>query len=251
MPANERPSRRQVVAAGLAGCAATAAAVSHRAAAAAEAVEPFIASGDVVLFQGDSITDAGRDFSQAAANLQPAMGAGYAWMAASHLLVERPADGLKAFNRGISGNKVFQLAERWDADCLALRPDVVSILIGVNDLWHRRNGDYDGNLETYQADYRRLLERTKDALPAVKLVLAEPFVLMCGAVDASFREELAGFQETVRDLARDFSARLVRYQAAFDAAVGLAPADHWAADGVHPSPFGAALMAHAWLRAAA
>ncbi len=93
-----------------------------------------VRNGDVILFQGDSITDAGRSREQAALpNNQAALGSGYAWLAASELLVDRPKAELKIFNRGISGNKVYQLAERWQADCLELKPNLLSILIGVND----------------------------------------------------------------------------------------------------------------------
>lgn len=94
-----------------------------------------IGKNDRILFQGDSITDAGRSRSKAdLANDQAALGNGYAWLAGAGLLVGRPEDGLKVFNRGVSGNKVFQLAERWEVDCLQLKPDVLSILIGVNDI---------------------------------------------------------------------------------------------------------------------
>src|SRR6267378_2689227 len=142
-----------------------------------------IRKGDVVLFQGDSITDAGRGREKAGTpNEQPGLGSGYAWLAAAELLVDHPTEQLKVFNRGISGNKVFQLADRWQADCLDLKPNVLSILIGVNDLWHKLDGKYDGTVEIYERDYRALLERTRKALPKVKFVICEPFVLRCGAV---------------------------------------------------------------------
>ena len=96
-------------------------------------------------------------------------------MAAARLLVDHADDKLKIYNRGISGNKVYQLAERWQADCLDLKPDVVSILIGVNDLWHKREGSYDGTVEKYETDYLALLNRTKEDIPKVNLVGANPF----------------------------------------------------------------------------
>ncbi len=99
------------------------------------------------------------------------------------MLVDSPAAGLKIFNRGVSGNKVYQLAERWQADCLDLKPNVLSILIGVNDYWHKHKHNYDGTLEKYEGDYRALIKRTKDALPEVRLILCEPFTLKVGAVD--------------------------------------------------------------------
>src|SRR5262245_23577905 len=98
-------------------------------------------SGDTILFQGDSITDAGRSREQAGlVNDQRALGSGYAWLASAELLVDHPKSDFKIYNRGISGNKVFQLADRWQQDCLDLKPNLLSILIGVNDIWHTLNG---------------------------------------------------------------------------------------------------------------
>ena len=99
--------------------------VTTEAVAASRGKEALVAKNDVVLFQGDSITDAGRSRDKGktdVANNQPGLSNGYAWLAAAALLVDRPADGLRIFNRGISGNKVFQLADRWQADCLAEAP---------------------------------------------------------------------------------------------------------------------------------
>jgi lysophospholipase L1-like esterase len=187
-----------------------------------------IESNDVVLFQGDSITDAGRNRKAGTEpNNQAGLGSGYAWLAAAQLLTGRPKDGLKVFNRGISGHKVFQLAERWQRDCLDLKPNVLSILIGVNDIWHSLNGGYQGTVEIYERDYRALLERTQKALPQVGLVICEPFVLRCGAVNDKWFPE---------------------FQTMFDTAIQYAPPEHWAKDGVHPSPAGASLMAHTWLK---
>ena len=119
------------------GAAGLAAATSAEAAPWFSPGRNLITKGEVILFQGDSITDAGRSRDRektSAPNNQPGLGNGYAWLAAAELLVGRPDDELKIFNRGISGHKVFQLAERWQADCLDLKPDVLSILIGVNDI---------------------------------------------------------------------------------------------------------------------
>lgn len=211
-----------------------------------------VTEADVVLFQGDSITDAGRKKGgEPVPNDQAAMGSGYAWLAAADLLVDNPDWGLKVFNRGISGNKVYQLAERWDADCLALNPNVLSILIGVNDIWHTLNGNYNGTLDKYKNDYLALLERTRKALPKVKLVICEPFVLRCGAVNDKWFPEFDHYRAAAKEVADAFHATFVPFQAMFDEAVKYAPPAHWAADGVHPTPSGASLMAHTWLRTAA
>jgi len=211
-----------------------------------------VAKGNVILFQGDSITDAGRSREQAGTpNQQPGLGNGYAWLAAAELLTERPGQGLKIFNRGISGHKVFQLAERWDADCLDLKPDVLSILIGVNDIWHKLTGNYNGTVEVYERDFLQLLARTRKALPKVKLVVCEPFVLRCGAVTDKWFPEFDLFRAAAKRVASAHKAVFIPFQTMFDEAVKYAPAEHWAKDGVHPSSAGAALMAHTWLRLAA
>ena len=209
-----------------------------------------VGKNDAVLFQGDSITDAGRSRnpeSTGRPNNQPGLGNGYAWLAAMELLVDRPADGLKMFNRGNSGNQVYQLAERWQADCLDLRPDVLSILIGVNDIWHTIEGGYQGTVEIYERDYCALIERTKKALPKVRLVICEPFVLRCGAVTDKWFPEFDKYRASARRVAEKNHAAFVPFQAMFDEAGNYAPAQHWAGDGVHPSPEGAALMANFWL----
>lgn len=216
--------------------------------------ERLIAKHDVILFQGDSITDAGRSRDKGktdVANNQPGLGNGYVWLAASQLLVDRPADELRIFNRGISGHKVFQLAERWQADCLDLKPDLLSILIGVNDFWHTQDPKlgYNGTVEIYERDYHALVARTKQALPKVRLVVCEPFVLRCGAVKDSWLPEFAKYRAAAKRVADKHRATFVPFQAMFDAAAKFAPPEHWAADGVHPSGAGAALMAHFWLKA--
>ena len=210
---------------------------------------PLIEPGDTILFQGDSITDAGRNRALSEPNSFAALGTGYAWLAAAQLLIDAPAAGLKIHNRGISGNKVYQLVERWQADCLDLEPDVLSILIGVNDFWHKHKHGYEGTTENYESDYRALLQRTKDALPGVKLVLCEPFVLKVGAVDDTWFPEFDEYRAAARRVAEEAKATFVPFQTFFDRAVKLAPAEHWAADGVHPTVHGAALMAHGWLKA--
>jgi lysophospholipase L1-like esterase len=200
-----------------------------------------------ILFQGDSITDAGRSREHAGEpNSQPALGNGYAWLAASQLLVDMPDRDLKIFNRGISGNKVFELADRWQADCLDLKPDGLSILIGVNDFWHMFNGKYDGTLEKYETDYHALVKQTKDALPDVRLLICEPFVLRCGAVNDKWFPAFDEYRAAARRVAEEAGAAFVEFQAMFDKASKIAPPERWAADGVHPTADGAALMAHAW-----
>ncbi|TWT86269.1 GDSL-like Lipase/Acylhydrolase [Pseudobythopirellula maris] len=245
--------RRDLIRSGLQLGAAAAATglIAPRAASAAEATSSggLIADGATVLFQGDSITDAGRKRDHKEPNQHATLGDGYALIAATQTLVARPEAAIEFHNRGVSGNKVHQLADRWQEDCLDLKPDVVSILIGVNDIWHWLNGHYDGTVETYRDDYRKLLDRTREELPGMKLVICEPFVLKTGAVTDKWFPTFDGFRETAREIADDYADVWVPFQSVFDKAAEVAEAKQWLRDGVHPSPYGAALMADAWLRA--
>ena len=221
-----------------------AAAVSALAPAARSAALP---KGGTLLFQGDSITDAGRTRDRLEPNDARGFGRGYPFLIASRLLDERAADGLQIYNRGISGNKVPDLDARWDVDCLDLKPDTLSILIGVNDLWHKLNDRYDGTVETYEEGFTALLERTKKALPDVRLVICQPFVLRCGAVNDSWFPEFDQRKAAAERVAKKAGATWVPFQEMFDQAVKRAAPEHWAADGVHPSMAGHHLMAQTWL----
>jgi lysophospholipase L1-like esterase len=205
--------------------------------------------GDVILFQGDSITDAGRNREAKEANSIKALGNGYAFLAAADLMNTFAAKSLKIYNKGISGNKVYQLADRWQTDCLDLKPAVLSILIGVNDYWHKHNGNYDGTAEIYERDFRALLERTTAALPDVKLVICEPFaVLGCRAVDGTWFPEFDQYRASARKLAGEFNAIFIPYHDIFAKASKIAPPTYWTGDGVHPSIAGAKLMDEAWMK---
>ncbi len=204
--------------------------------------------GSIILFQGDSITDAGRNRDDVDFNSVTALGSGYAFLTGAALLEEYANLDLKILNRGISGNKVYQLAERWDNDCLDLKPQIISILIGVNDIWHKLNGDYYGTVDIYRTDYIALLERTKSALPDVKLIICEPFAVPgVKAVDEKWYPEFYGYQRAAREIASKFGAAFIPLQKIYDEAQRKAPGSYWTPDGVHPSIAGAQLMAMAWL----
>lgn len=200
-----------------------------------------------ILFQGDSITDAGRDRPRAEPNDAAAMGSGYAYLAMSRLLADRPDLELQVYNRGISGNRVPDLKARWASDCLDLKPDVLSILIGVNDQWHKLDGRYAGSVRDYEVGYRELLEATLSARPALVIVLCEPFVLRCGAVTERWFPEFTERRAAAQLLAREFALPMVPFQSVFERALSTARPEYWAADGVHPTAAGHQLMADAWL----
>ena len=205
---------------------------------------------DLVLFQGDSITDCGRDRERTEANIPESMGAGYAGQAASRIAAQRPNDDLKFHNRGIGGNRVCHLVERWQADCLDLKPDVLSILIGVNDAASIVRGDYGGGVDKYDRDYRDLLQRTRDALPDVRLILCEPFVLCCGNVDDTWLPTLNEVRAVARKHAEAFGAIFVPFQEVLNEALEQAPPLAWTSDGVHPTIAGHDRLARAWIQAA-
>ncbi|RYY23373.1 MAG: twin-arginine translocation signal domain-containing protein [Sphingobacteriaceae bacterium] len=207
-----------------------------------------LAERNTFLFQGDSITDAGRRKEDMNPNNPAALGSGYAMIAGSEILFKNAEKNLKVYNKGISGNKVYQLAERWDADCLNLKPDVLSILIGVNDYWHKHDGKYNGTISIYKNDYKALLEHTRKALPNVKLIIAEPFAVPdVKAVDKTWYPDFPEYQQAAREMAQNFDAVFIPLQSVFDKAIKTAPGSYWTADGVHPTLAGAQLMAHSWM----
>lgn len=202
--------------------------------------------GATILFQGDSITDAKRDRKILNSNDRTALGLGYPFLLASALLADHPEMDLNIYNRGISGHKVPDLAARWQSDTVDLKPRVLSILVGVNDIWHKLNGKYDGTVADYETGYRALLEQTLEQIPNVQIIVCEPFVLRCGAVDDRWFPEFDSRRAVARKLAQEFNLTLVGFQEMFDRAVKAAPAEYWAADGVHPTLAGHALMAKTW-----
>ena len=208
------------------------------------------ADGTVVLFQGDSITDTGRDRGVADPNAARALGSGYPLLVASAALAAHPDRGLRFYNRGISGNKVPDLAARWAADTVALAPDVLSILIGVNDFWHTLTGGYTGTVDDYEHQYAALLDDTGRALPRARLIVLEPFVLRCGAVDERWFPEFDRRRAAAERIAQRAGATFVELQRVFDDLARKSTPQYWAADGVHPTPAGHAVIAERWRRAA-
>jgi lysophospholipase L1-like esterase len=211
-------------------------------------VQAMLESGQRIVFQGDSITDAGRMRAAAAPNSPELLGQGYAGLCAWRLLADYPGLGLEIHNRGVSGNRVPDLDARWQHDCLALKPHLLSVLIGVNDLWHRLEGRAGGSIREYEQQYRTLVERTREALPDVRLVLCEPFTLRCGVVNRRWFPEFDELRAAAERVAVACGAIWVPFQSVFDDAVnaGTDPS-YWAGDGVHPTPWGHQLLADAWL----
>lgn len=195
--------------------------------------------GDIVLFQGDSVTDCGRD-----RDVFESLGGGY-----PALVAERyEGKSMRFVNRGISGNRVVDLEGRWQEDCIDLQPTVVSILIGINDTWRRYDRNDPTSTEDYAQGYRRLLEAVRAGTKA-QLVLMDPFVLPVPEDRRNWREDLNPRIDVVRDLAREFGATYVPLDGVFAQASTRRPCTDWAADGVHPTPLGHSLIADAWVKA--
>jgi lysophospholipase L1-like esterase len=198
---------------------------------------------DHVLFYGDSITDAGRRAEQ---NNNQGLGHGYAAITAALLGARHAEMNLRFTNMGISGNRVYDLEDRLEADLLDHAPDVVSVLIGINDTWRRYDRDVVSPVDEFDACYRRILERIRERLGA-RLVICEPFLLPTPPDRAAWREDLDPRIEAVRAIASDFGATLIAFDEFFAAAAQRRRPDYWLPDGVHPSPAGHALMAEAWI----
>jgi lysophospholipase L1-like esterase len=196
-----------------------------------------------ILFQGDSITDGNRGRSEDPNHI---LGHGYVFIIAAKYGAAFPERNLTFLNRGVSGNKVTDLEKRWQKDTLDLKPDLISVLIGVNDNDHVP-------FDQYEQVYDRLLTDTEAANPEIRLVLCEPFTLPVGGKKGEHWEAwstgIKQRQAIVARLAQKHHAALVHFQRAFDATCAKAPPEHWIWDGVHPTYSGHQIMADEWERA--
>jgi lysophospholipase L1-like esterase len=204
-----------------------------------------IQSNSRIVLYGDSITDAGR-----ARDAEPNqnLGNGYANAVASQLNSEFPQWNLEFWNRGISGNRVYDLEERLEADVLVLKPTLVSILIGINDTWRRYDSGLLSPVEEFQASLNRIVEKLQGN--GAQVLLLEPFLLPVPEDRRAWREDLNPRIEAVRDVARQHSLRLVPLDGLFAAASAQRESAFWLPDGVHPSAPGHALIARHWVEAA-
>ncbi len=200
-----------------------------------------------IVFFGDSITDMGRDRNTDKTTY--ALGEGYVFLAAGELLKKDPA-GYEILNRGIAGDRVPDLYARIKRDVWNAEPDVLSILVGINDVWHECNGN-GVEIDRYEKVYRMTIEDTLKKLPEIKIILCEPFVLRCAATEADFdvMSEVREYAEVVKKLAEEYGLTFVPLQKKFDEAAAKYGAEKFLHDGVHPDVAGAKLIADAWLEA--
>lgn len=185
-----------------------------------------------ILFQGDSITDAGRnreDFF--------GLGNGYPYFVGSRLALEHPGE-YRCINRGVSGDRSVDVYARMKIDIVNLKPDVMTLLVGINDVWHELMNGNGVDAAKYRRIYRMLLEEVRQELPNLRILLLEPFVLKGSATTehlAYFKDEVSQRAAAVRELAEEFRLTFVPLQQDLDRLEGLAPEGYWLMDGVHPT----------------
>lgn len=203
-----------------------------------------------ILFQGDSITDAGRN-REAAFNL----GTGYPLLVGAELGLENPGE-YRFYNRGIGGNRVVDMYARIKADIINLKPDYISFLIGVNDVWHEFGGHNGVDAEKYEKIYCMLIDEIKEALPDVKMMILEPFCLRASATESTedepdrwniFSSEVKKRAEKAKKVAEKYNIPFITLQDKLDKASENTENSYWLSDGVHPTPVGHELIKREWI----
>ena len=210
---------------------------------------PKLTKGSRLLFLGDSITD--MKWGRNERDRNHYLGHSYVYLIASRLGVDMPAAQLEFFNRGISGHNVADLKARWQKDAIDMKPDLLSILIGVNDVG--RSGVKGVPLDRWETDYRFILDASRKTNESLLLVLLDPFILRSGRLknEASWKQwrgEVDKLRVIVAQLAKDYRAIHVKTQDGFDVAAKAVSPEHWIWDGVHPLPQGHELIARNWLQ---
>ncbi len=201
--------------------------------------------GTRLLFQGDSITDMMWGRNQADRNHY--LGHSYVYLIAARLGVDMPHAQLDIFTRGMSGHTVADLRKRWQNDAINMKPDLLSILIGTNDVGQGVQPD------KFESDYRFILDASVKANNALRLVLLDPFVARSGPLTdehvwTSRRSAIDKLGRVVAQLAKDYKAVHIKMQSIFDVAALSASPDQWLWDGVHPLPQGHELIARNWIQ---
>lgn len=207
----------------------------------------------LILFQGDSITDCGRNREDIRST-----GVGYAHMVKGQLGCEHP--GVYEFiNKGIGGNRIVDIYARIKSDIINLKPDYMSLLIGVNDVWHELNGVQNGvSAEKFEKIYDMLISEILEALPNIKVMIMEPFVLegpnTCGTEMFpdrwdQFRTEVPLRAAAAKRIAEKYNLMYVTLQDKFDEACKHAEAVYWLEDGVHPTAMGHWMIKNEWMKA--
>ena len=198
-----------------------------------------------ILFQGDSITDAFRKPDEINSAYQ--LGNGYVFLIAAQLAARFPEKNWDFVNRGVSGNKILDLKNRWANDVLMIRPNVLTIFIGVNDTLAAMQGQPSTHEQQFASAYQFLLQETRQHLPDTRFVLVEPFLLEVGEVRKSWCDHLRSRQLLVQSIASETMSDFVPTQQIFDNASKIREPAFWSYDGIHPTHAGFQLLADAWL----
>ena len=200
-----------------------------------------------ILFQGDSITDCGRDY-----NNDSVLGRGYAHLVSASLGYSEPGEHT-FINKGISGNRIVDVYARIKRDILNYQPDIMSILIGVNDVWHELSESPNGvDADKFFKIYSMLIEEVKEALPNIKIIIMEPFVLEACSTEGAwdyFKTETKKRAEMAKKIAEKYSLPYIELQGGFDELAKKAPNSYWLGDGVHPTAAGHEFIKNEWLKA--
>ena len=209
----------------------------------------------LILFTGDSITDGNRyKKKEQEWDLNHQMGHSYAYIINGLLGSRYPEKNFRFKNKGVSGNRIIDLYARIDTDLLPIKPDVLSVLVGVNDGPIDKNNYKPTSQKKYEALYRLFLDEVTEALPDTKLILMEPFVCNAGRMKQEYpvwRECVSGYAKTVKRLSEEYKAVFVPLQEEFDKRCEQTEAEYWSWDGVHPTENGHGLIAGEWIKAAA
>ena len=211
-----------------------------------------------IVFWGDSITDSLRERTLENENRGHvrALGSGYVRLIEASLSLDYPVQ-YEIWNRGISGDRIVDLFARIKRDVINLQPDIVSIFIGINDVGHEYAHQNGVDAEKFARVYDRIIVELKEALPGVKIMLMEPFVLPGSSTVTTeqrpgrwefFSRETCLRQNVVRDIAWKHDLVFVPLQEAFSTAAGKCKTeDYWVGDGIHPNAGGHELIKRKWL----
>lgn len=204
----------------------------------------------LILFQGDSITDCGRARDNAAS-----LGTGYPLLVKSSLGYDCPNE-YQFINKGVSGNRVVDLYARIKSDLINLKPDYLSIYIGVNDAWHELDNANGVDTAKFEKIYSMLIDEVKSALPNIRFMILSPYLLKKGKAKGDdltyyerFAKDVAEKHAVTKRLAEKYNVPFVDLQEAFNEALNLAEHSYWTIDGVHPTPMGHELIKRKWLEA--
>lgn len=196
-----------------------------------------------ILFQGDSITEEGRDYSRI-----DDLGTGYAMMVANWFSAEYAERKVKLLNRGVAADRIKDLKNRWQKDCLNLKPNIVSILIGINDTVGKHFWKSPTSTRIFEEDYRNILEQTRDILGA-KIVLLTPFMVYMTKKQQIYKTILNQKINVIKKLSKEFNTLLIPLDEIFEEAIKKREPTYWSKDGIHPTPMGHSLIARSWLKA--